>query len=165
MGCWQKRPFFFLRFIYLRERERTHVCRGAGRAKGEEERIFQADSPLSMEPLWTLRSQPELKPRVGKLNWLHYPGTPKNYCFLSVLYLLLFQSSQMCCMTCVLAPFYWKKLDLKTTDQKQSLDLNPGLSHTTTQALSTILCHLSRQWTGKWWRTNEMMNLITLHET
>ena len=57
-----KSPFFFLRLIYFRHR----VSRGkqVGRVEG------QVDSTLSMEPdtgidLRTLRSWPEVKPRVG----------------------------------------------------------------------------------------------------
>ena len=53
--------FFFLRFIYLFERERecTGVCPCMNRVGAEGEgkgRESQADSPLSAEPTWGLIS-------------------------------------------------------------------------------------------------------------
>ena len=55
--------FFFLRFIYFRERERAHAHK---KVRGREGRETQADSTLRVKPgdLMTLKSRPELKPRV-----------------------------------------------------------------------------------------------------
>ena len=69
--------FLFKRF-YLFERETVRESKHMSRVERgtEGEREFQADFPLSTEPdsglqLTTLRSQPELKSRVGCLtNWV-----------------------------------------------------------------------------------------------
>ena len=74
--------FFFLKdFIYLREKERESAHRGGRRDRGREGES-QAHSMLIAEPdMWldprTLRSEPELKSRVGRLtNWVPQKISP-----------------------------------------------------------------------------------------
>ena len=63
----------------MRERESTSGGKDRGKVK---------ESPLSREPhmspprgwsSWPMRSRPEPKPRVGRLNQLSHPGVPLNF--------------------------------------------------------------------------------------
>ena len=78
-------PIFFKDlFICCREREKSVPIRGKAEAEGER---ISSRLPLSMEPntgldLMTLRSWPELKPRVERwTSWAPQVRPPAAYCF------------------------------------------------------------------------------------
>ena len=84
--------FFFKIYILEEEREHAHRGRGEGRGRRRENPKQIPDSKLSVEPHpgldpMTLRSRPELKPRVRHLTDCTIQALPM--CLLSMLFFVV----------------------------------------------------------------------------
>ena len=73
--------FFLLKLIYF-ERDNTHPLAGEGQRESQAGSVLLAQNPMQGSIPQTVRSWPKPKSRVGPLNWLHHPGSPKMKHFL-----------------------------------------------------------------------------------